>query len=96
MTRQTDRGHRLNQAGLVLSTIYLGWSLVAKVYVQDSVVSALNAQNISYQRVFTTPTPFNTVLWRAVAMDGDNYYEAYYSLLDGDNSIDLLYHLAAS
>ena len=88
MTRQTERGHRLNQAGLLISTIYLSWSLVAKVHVQDTVVNALNSQNIPYQRIFTTPTPFNTALWRTVVMDGSSYYEAYYSLLDGDNPID--------
>ena len=88
MTRHTDRGHRLNQAGLVISTLYLGWSLVAKVYVQDTVEDALKAQNISYQRIFTTPAPFNTLLWRAVVMDDTGYYEAYYSLFDDDHPVN--------
>ena len=94
MTRETDRGHHVNQAGLVISTLYLGWSLVAKVYVQDTIVDNLKTQNIAYQRIFTTPAPFNTVLWRAVVMDEAGYYEAYYSLFDGDSAIDFRHYVS--
>ncbi|WP_455211569.1 metal-dependent hydrolase [Kaarinaea lacus] len=87
MTRDSDRGHRLNQAGLMISTLYLGWSLAAKVYVQGAIEDALKSQNVAYQRIFTTPAPFNTLLWRAVVMDESGYYEAYYSLFDGDHPV---------
>jgi inner membrane protein len=33
------------------------------------------------------PGPFNTILWRVVAMDEDGYYEGIYSLLDRDRAM---------
>ncbi|KPK55937.1 MAG: hydrolase [Thiotrichales bacterium SG8_50] len=82
LTRSTLRGHRWNTVGLVLSTVYLGWSLGAKLYVENVARSSLQDQGIAYTRLLTTPAPFNTVLWRVLAMTDDGYYEGYYSLLD--------------
>ncbi len=92
MTRERDRGHLLNRYGLVLSSIYLGWSLVAKVVVETRFEAELAAQEIEYRGLFTTPSPFNTLLWRAVARDDGGYYHAYYSLFDGDTPVDFSYH----
>ena len=42
-------------------------------------------------RWLTTPTPFNAVLWRAVAMTGDGHFlEGYYSLLDSERRFSLV------
>ena len=87
MTRDSDRGHLLNRYGLILSGIYLGWSLVAKVVVESNFRDALAAQEIAYERIFTVPSPFNTLLWRAVARDENGYYEGYYSIFDEDNDV---------
>lgn len=32
--------------------------------------------------MFSTPTPFNTLLWRVMAVDGDTYYEGLTGWLD--------------
>jgi inner membrane protein len=77
------RGLRWNRAGLVLSTAYLAWSAGAQQWVAAQVHASLLAQGISAERVLVTPTAFNTVLWRIVAVDGDRYLEGFYSLLDG-------------
>ena len=87
VSRDSDRGHRFNQFGLILSSLYLLWTVFAKVYAENSIVDQLKAQNISDQRVFITPAPFNTLLWRAVVMRDGGYYEAYYSLFDGDTTV---------
>ncbi len=77
-----------NTTGLVLSSLYLAWSLGAKLYVQDLAQQSLAARGIQVERLLTTPTPFNTLLWRALAMaPGGDYYEGYYSLLDGGRVI---------
>ena len=47
----------------------------------------MRAQSISYQKIFTVPTPFNSLLWRAVVTDETGYYEAYYSVFDRDRQI---------
>ncbi|MDH3535496.1 MAG: metal-dependent hydrolase [Gammaproteobacteria bacterium] len=91
MTRQTDRGHLVNRFGLVASTLYLGWTLVAKEIVERNFEDALRDQGIAYEKLFTTPAPFNSVLWRTVVRDHGGYYEAYYSLLDDNNDIRFRY-----
>lgn len=39
------------------------------------------------QELLVTPAPFNTVLWRAVAMTPEGYLEGFYSLNDPDKTI---------
>ncbi len=80
MTRESERGHLINRYGLILSSVYLGWTLVAKTLVDSRIESALEAQQIEYRDIFTTPAPFNSLLWRAVVRDDGAYYEAYYSV----------------
>jgi len=87
MTRHTNRGHLINRFGLIVSTLYLSWTLLAKTIVDRNFEDALRDQGIAYQKIFTTPSPFNSLLWRAVVRDQAGYYEAYYSLLDDDNDI---------
>ena len=66
MTRDTNRGHLLNRYGLVLSAAYLSWTLIAKQVTESNIEADLQAQDIRYQKIFTTPSPFNSLLWRAV------------------------------
>lgn len=80
-------GLRWNLAGLALSTAYLGWSFAAQLWVHADAVAALRQQGLRVERVLVTPTPFNTVLWRIVVMDGDRYFEGFRSLLDHGNKI---------
>ena len=83
LNRTEWTGYRLNMAGLVLSCAYLAWTVGAKVHVTGIAERSLQAQGIAYTRLLSTPAPFNTLLWRFVAMhpDGD-YSEGYYSLFD--------------
>jgi inner membrane protein len=80
--RSTTWGHRANAAGLVVSTLYLAWSAGVKIHVDGVARESLAAQEISYSKLLSGPGPFNTILWRVVAMDTDRYYEGFYSLLD--------------
>ncbi len=82
-----------NTVGLVLSTAYLGFGLLAQQHVTSLAHSQLpiaqselgNAQ--SDPKLLVTATPFNTVLWRLVLMTDHYYYEGYYSLLDTTTTI---------
>jgi inner membrane protein len=87
MTRDSVRGHLVNRLGLLCSTAYLAWTVTAKFIVQHNVEQTLQQQNISYQQIFTTPTPFNSLLWRAVVKTESGHHEGYYSVLDNDNAI---------
>ena len=87
MQRSTPRGHRFNTVGLMLSSAYLAWGVGAKMYVDEVARDSLAAQQIEYQELLTNPGPFNTVLWRVLAMTDDGYYEGFYSLLDDKPSV---------
>lgn len=73
---------RANTIGLVLSSVYICWSLVAKVYIDHKVEIALNQRGIKSSQYVTTPAPLTTLLWRVVVMEGDQYYEGYASVFD--------------
>ena len=68
------------KTALVLSSVYLGWSWVAKLNVSTAIASTLN-KPANEVKFFTTPTPFNTIMWRVVVMEDDSYQEGYYHFL---------------
>jgi len=76
------RGLRWNAAGLVLSTLYLGWSYGAQQRAAQVARASLEAQGIAASRLLVTAAPFNTLLWRLVATTPTQYFEGHYSLLD--------------
>lgn len=66
--------------GLVLSSAYLGWSLVAKALVEREAGAALAAIGLADAPRFSTPTPLNTLLWRVVVLTPQGMLEGYRSL----------------
>lgn len=87
-----QRGYRANAIGLALSTAYLAWAGAAKLHVDSVAQASLADRGLADARVLTTPAPFNTVLWRVVAVADNKYLEGYYSLLDDNARIDLVAH----
>ena len=68
-------------AGLALSTAYLGWSLFAKATVEREAERALADLGLQDAPRFSVPMPFNTLLWRVVAMTPTGYVEGQRSLV---------------
>ena len=68
--------------GLVMSSGYLLYSVVNKFRVDRVVERQLGAAGIRYERYFTTPTPFNDLLWYVVVADSAGYYTGYRSVFD--------------
>lgn len=95
MSRDSARGHRLNRDGLVISSLYLAWTVVASQLATHSFDSAIKAQNIAHEKLYVTPAPFNSLLWRAVVIDDSGYYEAYYSMLDQGDDIAFVHYPSA-
>jgi inner membrane protein len=87
LARGGGRSRAANAAGLVLSMAYLGWSVVAQQHVERIARDSLTQQGIVAERVLVTPAPFNTLLWRVVAMSGPDFHEGFYSLLDASPRI---------
>lgn len=73
--------------GLVLSTAYLGWSLLAKSLVEREADQALASMGLEDAPRFSVPMPFNTLLWRVVAMTPTGYVEGQRSLVADDGAM---------
>lgn len=80
---------RANTYGLLLSCIYMGWTLVGKMVIDNKVESALVKQNIQPQHYISTPAPFTTLLWRIVVVVEDRYYEIFTSVFDSPNDVSI-------
>ena len=81
------RGLRWNAAGLVVATLYLGWSVVAQQQATQVARASLQAEGMAASGLLVTPSPFNTLLWRLVATTPTQYFEGHYSLLDNSKRI---------
>jgi len=88
----SDRVRRVASVGLILSSAYLGWTLASRDLAETKVLDALAAAGARYERLTLTPMPFNSLLWRGLAVDGDRYINVYVSILDGDAPAPLHEH----
>jgi inner membrane protein len=70
-----------NTAGLLLASLYAAWSLVAKSIAESQMRENLTSAGIEVRRFISTPTPFNTLLWRGVAEREKDFVITYHSLL---------------
>ncbi len=83
------RAFRINAVCLGLSLLYIGWSIGAKMYVNEVAKENADRLQVAHPKVLTVPAPFNTLLWRVVIMDDRHYHEGFYSLLDPTREISL-------
>ncbi|MGF1630084.1 MAG: metal-dependent hydrolase [Kiloniellaceae bacterium] len=79
-------------AALIVSTAYLGWSLVAQQVVQDRSRALLAEAGIAPDRLIATPTPFNTLLWKVIAVEGNRYINLYIPLFRGRDGATAFVH----
>ena len=86
------RGLWWNSLGLTLSTLYLGWSILAQNYATEQVKAEIARQHLPAQQLLVTPTAFNTLVWRVLVMTPQGYAESYYSLLSQQRPLRFSYH----
>lgn len=93
--RRPRRAAWCNALGLASSTLYLLWTVAAKLHVEHRIETHLARNGIAHQRILTTPTPFNSLLWNVVVMDETGYYEGCYSLIADADDVVLEHHASA-
>lgn len=79
--REKPLGQRALVAGIALGVGYVGWSLVAKTLVEREADRALASIGLADAPRFSVPMPFNTLLWRVVAMTPNGFVEGERSLV---------------
>ena len=102
----TRRLGRWTAAALAVSTLYLGWSTVGQSIVTARAERVLEARGISAERLAITPTAFNTLFWRGIAIvgeedgdgegdakgQGDRYLNLYIPVLGDDDAVAIYSH----
>jgi len=92
LRRHSDQAWCWNLAGLALSGLYLAWSGGTKLYADHAVRQILAQDSVSYERLHTQPTPFNTLLWRVVGMTQGGYFEGFWSLVSPEKGLTLVHY----
>lgn len=83
------RLHRINSVALTISSVYIAWSLAAKWHIDAKIDKALSARGIEKNLYESTPAPFTTLLWRAVVVNNDQYYEIFTSVFDAPSEVSI-------
>jgi len=78
--------------GLMLSTAYLGWSLIAKHLVDKQATRDLTTIGLGEAPRFSVAMPLNTLLWRVVAMTPDGYVIGDRSLMADSGPMRFVAH----
>ncbi|MFT4533035.1 MAG: inner membrane protein [Saprospiraceae bacterium] len=79
----------VNAAGIIISSLYLGWTFYNKAKINKIMEQTLADQNIIYSRYMTGPTILNNLLWSATAETDSSYYTGLYSLYDKEPKFKL-------
>jgi inner membrane protein len=77
---------RWNTAALVLSTLYAGWGIGAKLHVERLAWDNLRVQGLADQvdGVLAKATPLNTVAWEVIARSDTAVWTSRYAFTEGD------------
>lgn len=76
---------RASVAALVVSTLYLGWGMLAQQQIKQAISPHLVAQSIKPDDVFVSPTMGNSLLWTVLVRQGDQVYYGLRSVLDPED-----------
>ncbi|MFN0200102.1 MAG: metal-dependent hydrolase [Bacteroidia bacterium] len=90
LVKNQEEGNRqriINRT-LLLSSTFLFWTFISKGIANQHFVEALKNQNIKYEKLMVSPTPFNSVLWHGIVKVEQGYYFGTYSLLDNREHIE--------
>ena len=74
-----------NQLGMVVSSLYLLFTLVHKGYVEKEIDRQLTLQDIKYDQMLSVPVVIGNVTWYGVVRDDTNLYLGKYNALSDNN-----------
>ncbi|MFW5656893.1 MAG: metal-dependent hydrolase [Bacteroidota bacterium] len=78
---------------LVVSTSYLGFTALNRLYVKNQFEKALAGKGIDYDKLKLQPLPLTNFLWMAIADSDSGYYIGYYSNFD-EGRVDQFEYIA--
>jgi len=82
---------RIMSGALIVSSLYLCVTLGLKWKMNDMFDAYFKHHGITYTKMMSRPTPFNTVLWSATVKTDTGYYVGLRSFLDKSNEEEPLF-----
>ena len=86
-SKEQEKRRKIVTIALAFSTAYLFLGLAVKQVVEHRIEEELVSQSKPYQKLFTTPSPLNILLWMGIAEHDDQLWITTYSLLDGEEPL---------
>jgi len=77
--------------GIGFSLLYLCFAIIGKLIVNHTVEENLAKKGIKSESYFSTPTPFNSLLWYVVAKDSAGFQVGYRSIFDSKKEMEFTY-----
>ena len=84
LTRGTKARYWVNWAGIIISSLYMVWTVYNKFKVNAVFEKSLAKEGYVYSRYTTSPTILNNFLWTCTAEGEDEFYQSFYSILDNE------------
>ncbi|CPR17968.1 metal-dependent hydrolase [Brenneria goodwinii] len=90
--RQRSVARQWLAAGLLVSSAYLAWGVAAKLWVDRVASQSLAVMGLQDAPRFSTPLPFNTLLWRVIVMAPDGYWIGDRSMIADRGEMPFAFH----
>ncbi len=71
-----------NSLGILIATLYLTWGMGVKGYIHSVFKQGLAAETHFPEKIISSPTVMNSVLWQGLALDGDTIRVGLVSIFD--------------
>ncbi len=89
-SRKSKYRSTINKAGILISSLYMIWTIYNKQRVNKIVEDTLTSEGISYSRYMTSPTILNNILWSTTVESDSVFYQGYYSFFDKEKKFKLI------
>lgn len=90
LARTNPNRSRWNNAGLIISSLYMIFTLYNKTRINTIFENSLRQDHIVYSRYMTTPSILNNILWSGIAETDSAFYFGQYSFFDKQKTFKLM------
>ncbi|HLO56661.1 MAG TPA: metal-dependent hydrolase [Saprospiraceae bacterium] len=90
LSRTNPNRSRWNNAGLIISSLYMIFTLYNKTRINTIFENSLRQEHIVYSRYMTTPSILNNILWSGIAETDSAFYFGQYSFFDKQKTFKLM------
>lgn len=89
-TRGSSKRMSWNRWGIIISSVYMMFTLIVKFKVHTDIADSLARQSIEYQSISTRPAPLQTVLWIGNVEGDEDFKLCMHSLLDTKPEVEFV------